>query len=245
MSEQPLISICIPVYLTSWDSQRVLCELLQSINEQDYPQDRIRVKLSCQGVQGVSGMQDIIHMTNGVRSPEPQSIINPEGVDGPAKNTNSALSMAESEGYVKIMNQDDFFQSSTAISEMVDVLENSDTKWLVSACVHTDAKGEKRENIHIPSWPGEKGMVEGVNRLGCPSVAMFQADLLPQCDPNLILCMDCDMWIQMVKKAGLPLIYRKCDIVIRMWDEQLSNQIDYARSLETDKIYLRKKYGYA
>ena len=83
------------------------------------------------------------------------------------------------------------------------------------------------------------------NPPGCPSVAMFRASMMPECDPNLQLCMDCDLWIQLYKKAGAPIIRRTPDVVIRMWDDQLSNQLDYARALETDKVYMRQKYGYS
>ena len=237
---QPFVSICIPVYYSGPGVPRVLDELLTSIEMQDYPAKTALVSIQdCEAAP----KQELEEVVSGrvmmTFSPDP-SVAN-----GPATNTNSAMMLANPDGYIKLMNQDDFFESPTALSDMVSALEDNDARWLVSACVHTDSAGEKREHIHVPSWPGKKGMVEGVNRFGCPSVAMFEAELAPACDPNLLLCMDCDMWIQMVRKAGLPLIHRKPDVIIRMWDEQLSNQIDYARALETDKIYLRKKYGYS
>ncbi len=254
MSERPIVNVCIPVYYSGPEVPRVLDRLLTSIEEQDYPYWRIHPILSIQKCN-LSEYTEIIQVMHKKRdipgNPFPQrscSSINPLGdVDGPAKNTNSALLMVDPNpnSYVKLMNQDDFLDSPTAISDMVDALENNDAKWLVSTCVHTDAEGEKRERIHIPGWPGEKMMVEGVNRIGCPSVAMFRSDVLPKCDPNLALCLDCDMWIQMVRKVGEPLIHNKPHVVIRMWDQQLSNQLNYAQALETDKIYMRQKYGYA
>ena len=73
---------------------------------------------------------------------------------------------------------------------------------------------------------------------------MFERAIAPECDPRLLLCLDCDLWIQLYQTAGAPIIRNVPDIVIRMWDDQLSKQLDYARALETDKVYLRKKYGY-
>ncbi len=239
-TNKPLVSICIPVYYSGPEAPRVLGELIDSINTQDYSNVRV-----CLSVQKCNAAEFDSIMEVARRSKHTREVLRPTAeVDGPAKNTNSALSMAKSEGYIKLMNQDDFFDSPTALSDMVGVLEDKDGRWLMSMCVHTDSAGEQRERVHVPTWPGEKGMVEGANTLGCPSIAMFRADTLPTCDPNVLLCMDCDMWIQMVRKVGVPLIYRKPDIVIRMWDEQLSRQINYVESLENDKAYMRQKYGY-
>ena len=167
----------------------------------------------------------------------------PQGRGCPANNTHAAMHRGEGK-YIKIMNQDDFLDSPTTISEMVDELENNEARWLVNTCIHTDEYGEKRERLHHPYWPGEKGMVEGINRFGCPSVSMFERSVMPELDPGLLLCMDCDMWIQLYRKAGAPIIRNVPDVVVRMWENQLSNKLDYARALETDKVYLRAKYGY-
>jgi len=237
---QPFVSICIPVYYSGPEIPRVLDILLTSIEAQDYP--RIHTILSiqaCDEAEYVDKLSEVV-------SQRGCTIFYPliSSVNGPAENTNSAIAFAAHDGYTKIMNQDDFLDSVTTISEMVEAIETSESEWLVNSCIHTDSVGEKRERLHVPSWPGEKGMVEGINRIGCPSVSMFKTKIRPECDTNLVLCLDCDMWIQLYRKAGAPVIRNVPDVVIRMWDNQLSNQINYARSLEADKIYMRKKYGY-
>ncbi len=241
MTERPIVSICVPVYYSGTETARVLEKLLVSIREQDYPQHRLDICLSLQRSE-IKNSQSLayLHDKYGCYTIYPLA-----DVDGPAKNTNSALSLACDEDYIKIMNQDDFLDSPTAISEMVAELEGSDARWLVNACIHTDSDGTVRERPHYPYWPGEKGMVEGVNRFGCPSVVMFEASGKPRCDPGLILCMDCDLWIQLYRTLGAPILRNVPDVVIRMWDDQLSNQLDYGKSLEIDKIYMRSKYGYA
>lgn len=239
MSSQPVVSICIPVYYSGPDVPRVLKELLDSIESQDYA--NIQTYVSIQETTYEEAMELCSVMaTRGIIVAMPTA-----EVDGPAKNTNHAMSLSSGDGYIKIMNQDDFLDSPTAISEMVEMLEGEDQQWLVNACIHTDADGQVRERPHVPFWPGEKGMVEGINRFGCPSVVMFHNSIMPDCDPELELCMDCDMWIQLYKNGGAPAIRYVHDVVIRMWPNQLSNQINYERALETDKIYMRKKYGYA
>jgi glycosyltransferase involved in cell wall biosynthesis len=239
----PLVSICIPVYYSGPEIPRVLDELLASIETQDYAD--IEVVTSFQGSWDFeidSQIEDLVQKYI-ARGMSINYSIAPIDTDGPAKNTNNALELASGD-LIKIMNQDDLFDSNSAISEMVAQLQSSSSHWLINACIHTDGNGSVRERPHLPSWPGEKGMVEGVNRFGCPSVVMFESDYKPLCDPELILCMDCDMWIQMHRKMGMPAMRNTPDVVIRMWDDQLSNQLDYPKSLETDKVYMRNKYDY-
>ncbi len=240
MSELPFVNVCIPVYYSGPEVPRVLDELLTSIEAQDYPFIKTIVSIQ-ETTQKESWELFKVMATRGivVSVPVPEDEVN-----GPAKNTNHAVTLSY-EGYIKIMNQDDFLDSENTIREMVEMLEGSEHRWLANTCVHTDSEGIKRERVHTPFWPSEKGLVEGINRIGCPSVSMIHSSIMPECDPNLVLCMDCDMWIQLYHKAGMPVIRNVPDVVIRMWDQQLSNQIDYARALETDKIYMRQKYGYA
>lgn len=236
---RPVVSICIPVYYSGPDVPRVLNELLTSIEAQDYPQIRKIVSLQACDKEDMNKLRAVVANRN-ILTYYPLAT----SVNGPAQNTNVAMNFVGQDGYIKIMNQDDFLDSPTTISEMVEMVEQSNARWLVNACIHTDKDGQVRERPHRPFWPGEKGMVEGVNRFGCPSVVMFDAKLSMGCDPALEYAMDCDMWIQLYKAAGAPIIRNVPDVVIRMWDTQLSNQLDIGPALERDKAYMRDKYGY-
>ena len=252
MIEVPSVYICIPVYYSGPEIPRVLDELLTSIEAQDYPDYRLHTCLSIQKCEIDQFVELVKVMTKdlpgskfGKRS---VSSIHPlEDVKGPAMNTNSALEFAgvgRHDGYIKIMNHDDILNSPTAISDMVQTLENSQARWLASACYHTDGVGVKRERLHMPAWPGEKAMVEGVNRIGCPSVVMFDARLQLKCDVDVLYAMDCDMWIQLFQQAGPPVIHSHPDVVVRMWEDQLTENLNIPRQLEQDKATMRKKYGY-
>ena len=232
------VSVCIPAYYSGPETPRVLGELLDSIAMQDYHDIEVVVSLQKSGdTEGDRLMLEPL-VKHCVKLLTPG-----KDVDGPAKNVNFAMAAATGD-YVKIMNQDDFLGRHTTLTEMVRLLRDTGKPWLVNACVHTGADGKARDRVHYAQWPGKKNMVEGMNRFGCPSVSMFPRAAIPECDPELILCMDCDMWIQLVDNLGVPVIRMTPDVVIRMWDAQLSNQLDYGRSLETDKVYMRKKYGY-
>jgi hypothetical protein len=242
---KPIVSICIPVYYSGPDTPRVLDKLLTTIDYQDYPYESMQVCLSIQqcataeyaeltAVMTASRKKKIVHVTPGAE------------VNSPSTNTNSAMSLAVPGGYTKIMNQDDFFNHHSSITEMVNALEKTQRDWLVSDCIHTDKDGQTRYNLHNASWPGEKGMVEAINQVGCPSVCMFKTDLGVEFDthPDVCYAMDCDFYIQMARKAGSPVHFQRPDIVVRMWDAQLTNQMNVAQQIEKSKVHMREKYGY-
>jgi len=236
----PLVNICIPVYHSSPGVPKVLDQLLISIKAQSYPNIVTIASVQHSDLDPYSNA-----ISNVIRGRGLITVYRKEGEpSGPAVNTNSAMSLAHRSDYIKIMNQDDFLNSPTVIEEMVTTLENSDSKWLASACIHTHGDSGDRYHLHTPHWPGEKNMVEGVNCIGCPSVVMFDSSLALECDPDILYAMDCDMWIQLFRQAGLPIIYNKPNIVVRVWENQLTSQLNIPRQLEADKIAMRKKYGY-
>lgn len=241
MSEQPLVGICIPVYYSGPDVLRVLERLLISIQAQDYPYGRLHTFVSLQHCD----LDAFARMATLLTRYQINTIYPQDNVKGPAMNTNSAMSIATGCDFIKIMNQDDFLEHSDAISSMVGAMQATGAKWLASACTHTDSLGNKRERLHVPSWPGERAMVEGVNHIGCPSVIMFSSELKLECDPNVLYAMDCDMWIQLFRQGGTPFIYQKPAVVVRMWDNQLTRNLNVPRQLELDKTAMRKKYGYS
>lgn len=233
------VDICIPTYYASEETPRVLRALIHSINDQDY--DNIVV---CAAVQSVGDAEKNKAIMSVLAECTKECIAIGNNQHGPAGNTRAAINLGHGE-YVKIMNHDDLLDRPDAISAMVNKLQSTSAQWLVNACQHTDAAGEVRNRLHVPFFPGVKALIEGQNRLGCPSVVMYERSLNIDFDPNLALCMDCDMWIQLFHQAGAPDILNTPHIVVRMWEQQLSNQLDYASSLETDKSYMRNKYGYA
>ena len=235
----PQVDICIPTYYAHPETPRVLQHLVDSINEQSY--DNIAV---CTALQSGATPDENHELTSALGSLTKQACCIVNDHPGPANNTNAAITLGHGK-YVKIMNHDDFLDDKDAIAKMVAILEANPGRWLVTACEHTDSAGAIRNRLHQPFWPGEKNMVEGVNRLGCPSVAIFPRDIAPWCDPDLALCMDCAMWIDLARAGGEPLILREPLVVIRGWEANLSNQINYAQCLETDKRYMRSKYGHA
>lgn len=228
---EPAISICIPTYDANGAGPLVLSRLLQSIEEQSFKDYEVIISNHSALLDVEASGYKILAYT--------------EHQGSSAYNTNNAIQHAKGK-YIKIMNHDDFFHHENVLRDMHHALENSEKQWSICQCVHTDANETQLYNHHTPSWPGEKGMVEAVNRLGCPSVLMYEAslDVRFDTDPDILYAMDCDLYIQLFRKAGEPLRHNDIGVVIRMWDQQLSNQVNIAQEIERGKAYMRNKYGY-
>lgn len=236
---QPLVSVCVPTYHANGEQERILRRLIKSINEQVYP----NIELVISDQAALPGKQQTIReLVDGKIRVKYLAFEDKSGIS--AYNTNNAILNASGD-LINILNHDDFYYHPTALSEMVAKLEETGRGWLAAACMHTNANETVIERLHTPYWPGERSMVEGANHIGCPSVVLYRKSLNLKCDPNVIYGMDCDMWIQLFRASGEPAAIHSPAVVIRMWDQQFTQQMNTARQLELDKAEMRKKYGYS
>jgi len=235
---KPLVSICVPTYHANGQQERILKRLIKSVREQVYP--NIELVISDQDALPEKG-QAIHEFTDGKARVKYLAFDDKSGIS--AHNTNNALLNASGD-LIHILNHDDFYYHENALRDMVGQLEATKRGWLAAACLHTDANETRLERPHSPSWPGEHALVEGVNRIGCPSVVLYRKELGLRCSEQITYAMDCDLWIQAFRASGEPAILPSVAVVIRMWDQQFTAQMNSAKQLELDKISLRAKYGY-
>jgi len=236
---QPLVSICVPTYHANGEQERILTRLIMSVKEQVYP--NIELVISDQDATEKKE-RAILKFLDAKVQLRYLDFKDDSGIS--AHNTNNALAHATGE-YIQVLNQDDFFYHENALRDAIPLLQSSGKKWLAAACLHTDDYETYLDRLHTPVWRGEKSMVEGVNSIGCPSVVIFERSLKLRCDPNVFYAMDCSMWIDLFRSGGEPVILSDVAVVIRMWKNQLTNQINVPRQLELDKVEMRKKYGYS
>ena len=235
---QPLVSICVPTYHAKGEQERILTRLIMSVKEQTYP--NIELVISDQDASPRKE-QAILHFLDGKVTLRYLDFKDDSGIS--AHNTNNAVAHATGK-YVQILNHDDFLYHENALRDIVPLLEGSDKKWLASACLHTDNFETYLERLHVPDWPGEAAMANGVNKIGCPSVVVFERSLGLTCSEDIVYAMDCDLWIQAFRAGGEPMILSDVAVVIRMWDNQFTNNMNTAQQLEQDKAAMRKKYGH-
>ncbi len=236
---QPLVSICVPTYHANGEQERILRRLVKSVREQTYP----NIELIISDQDALPGKdKTIIHeFYDGKVKVKYLAFEDTSGIS--AHNTNNAILNASGD-LIHILNHDDFYYHENALRDMVAQLEATGRKWLAAACLHTNANETVLERPHSPRWPGEHAMVEGVNTIGCPSVVLYRKELGLRCTPEIVYAMDCDLWIQAFRACGEPAVLPGVAVVIRMWEQQFTKQLDSAQQLERDKVALRAKYGY-
>ncbi len=234
----PLVSICVPTYHANGEQARILKRLLKSVREQVYP--NIELVISDQDALPEKD-QSVHEFMDGKVRVKYLAFKDDSGLS--AHNTNNAILNASGD-FIHILNHDDFYYHENALRDMVTQIEGTGRKWLAAACLHTNSNETKLERPHMPSWPGEHAMVEAVNRIGCPSVVLYRKELGLRCSEKITYAMDCDLWIQAFRAGGEPAILPSVAVVIRMWEQQFTKQMDSAQQLERDKIALRAKYGY-
>lgn len=236
---QPLVSICVPTYHANGEQERILTRLIMSVKEQTYP--NIELVISDQDASPRKE-QAILKFLDAKVTLRYLDFKDDSGIS--AHNTNNALAHATGK-YVQVLNHDDFFYHENALRDAVPLLESSDKRWLAAACLHTDNFETYLERLHVPAWKNEKDMVECINTIGCPSVVVFERSLGLKCDEDIVYAMDCDLWIQAFRAGGEPVILPDVAVVIRMWTNQLTNQVNVPQQQEQNKITMRKKYGHS
>jgi len=236
---QPLVSICVPTYHANGEQERILTRLIMSVKEQVYP--NIELVISDQDATDKKKAAILKFLDDKVKLTY-LDFKDDSGIS--AHNTNNALAHATGE-YVQILNHDDFFYHENALRDAIPLLQSSGKKWLAATCLHTDDYETYLDRLHTPQWNSEKGMVEGVNSIGCPSVVVFERSLGLKCSEDIVYAMDCDLWIQAFRAGGDPVILPDVAVVIRMWKNQFTNQMNTAKMLEEDKARMRIKYGHS
>ena len=139
-------------------------------------------------------------------------------------NTNNGILKATGE-YIKILFLDDYLAHENALQDIA----NYKFDWLVTAC----------SNNSSPYYADE--IKRGVNKIGSPSVLTFKNQNPLLLNEELNWVVDCDYYIRLYRKYGLPVISNKVNVVIGIGDHQVTNHLsDEAKLKEVE--YLCQKY---
>lgn len=141
-----------------------------------------------------------------------------------AKNTNAAIKKAKGD-IIKILYMDDCLAQVDSLEQIVN---NFDKGWLASGCVHSD--GEHIFNEHFPSWNDR--MKEGMNTIGSPSVVAFENNNPLLFDEELSWMLDCDLYVRLYEKYGMPTLLDHVNVIIGLGDHQTTNKLS-----DKDKMY--------
>lgn len=150
-----------------------------------------------------------------------------------AQNSNSAIKAARGD-IIKILYQDDYFESEHALQTIVDAFRGG---WLATGCLH-DYNGSLI-NPHMPEWTDD--IEKGNNKIGSPSVIAFENKEPLLFDETLGWLLDCDLYKRLYERYGEPTyVYEYCS-VIGIHPGQATNVISNNEKLK-EQQYLNSKY---
>jgi len=155
-------------------------------------------------------------------------------IKGIAANLNNAIRCAITP-FIKIMFQDDFFFRNDVLEHVVNELESSDCLWYVSACNHyNELTGECYEAF----FPRKSNrLLLGNNSISSPSVVSFKREAFEPFSERLTYLVDCEWYLRMSHKHGLPIFGNRIEVSNRIHDSQATH---WAKAYLESEIVLSK-----
>jgi glycosyltransferase involved in cell wall biosynthesis len=228
------VSICIPTYDKDGSNLSFIEECIVTCIMQDYNNFDIIVS-------DHSPSDNVFNLVQKINNNKIKYFKYNDNIGWPAHNTNNAISKSDGD-LIKIMNQDDYFLSSDALSKMVKELKNN--KWSLISFKHIDNESKQ---IYNPMTPRimEDGthLLGGINTIGCPSVGLFPNGNF--FDVGVTYMIDCELWYHLFKKYGHPGIVSDYGLMIRTGKHNLTSQLENESEmmLRKDINYVKQKYN--
>lgn len=227
------ISICIPTYDDDGSNIPLISKNLNSCLSQNYEDYEIIVS-------DHSKKDNVKNLILEIGSDKIKYIKNDKNIGYPAYNTNNAIINSSGE-FIKIMNQDDYFNNENVLKNMAELTKNH--KWVLSGFVHLNNNNQSFFNYMIPRIDGNgTHLLDGINTVGCPSVGLIPKGELIDVDVTYMI--DCELWYRLFIKFGYPGVVNDHNIIIVMGDHNLSTKLinDSKSMILKDKDYCYKKY---
>lgn len=155
-----------------------------------------------------------------------------------SQNVNNCIRNSSGE-LIKILCQDDYLFDRYSIEKTVDAFK-SDNYWLVSKYVHANINKTELYNPHEP-YINENLLF--TNTIGTHSCLTIRNDDLIYFDEHLIWFVDCEYYIRLIKKFGLPIFLKDITMVQTQWKGQVTNTLATELVRNKEQIYLKQTYG--
>lgn len=145
--------------------------------------------------------------------------------------SNLNLLIPQSSGsIVKILFQDDFFISKTALEMTQYIFKKSNVIWAVCASRNYDE--ETGQYIREVNPKFSRRLVKGVNTIGSPSVVSFKKDCFLPFNKNLVWMLDCEWYLQMQHRFGNPYVFKGFQIANRLHRYQATHKAKHKLNSE-------------
>ena len=231
MRNNPKLSVCIPAYEMNGLGATYLEESFRILAKQTL--DSFEVIVSDQSVNDdvkelCEAWQGRFHLCH---------YWNRDGERQASANINHALERARGAVH-KVLFQDDFILSETALQEIFNAFDGQEAMWLLTGSGITK-DGQTIERPMVPHLTPKLHF--GKNTVSSPSVLALRASCEHRFDENLIWLLDVDSYARLWEKFGNPIILPETLVANRLHADQVSESID--RDLQKRELdYVRKKF---
>lgn len=158
---------------------------------------------------------------------------------GICSNINNSIKICSSK-IVKILFSDDFIFDANYIELVVNSFKDTNKRWLVSSCNHTDGVNYYRD--FYPKW-NENILTN--NTYSSPSTITVIKEYFEDFDDNLKMLLDTDFYYRMYHLHGEPIYLNSVKISNREHNERISclmqSTSDYQEVLKNEIDYCYKK----
>jgi hypothetical protein len=135
---------------------------------------------------------------------------------------------------VKILFQDDFFISNSALADINYAFEIGNTIWVVSASRNFDSNTGHYVRDIVPKF--KRKISNGVNSIGSPSVVAFRKDHFLPFNEDLIWMLDCEWYLSMQHMYGDPKVISDFHIANRLHRFQATHYAKYNQDVEKSLV---------
>lgn len=206
------ISVCIPLHDPRELHYDFLQEALESLSIQTLYPKEVLIAGSCKPTY----LDKLLETFN--------KIFPIKFISNKSTSTSSNLNLLvphSSGSIVKILFQDDFFISNSALEITNYIFLETNTIW--AACMSRNYDNEKREYIRNVNPKFRNKIAKGINSIGSPSVISFKKDYYLPFNENLVWMLDCEWYLQMQHRFGNPYIIKDFQIANRLHQHQATH----------------------
>lgn len=231
----PLVSVCIPAYEMHGKGVEFLEKAVESVLAQAYPNKQIIVS--------DHSVTDDVEVLCRTKWPTAVAYLrNVEGRGSGAANVNNAINFAAG-AVIKPLFQDDFLGEADCLEQVVGACAGG--RWCAVACMHTNADGLVRHWFHVPTVPSNpNSLLRGVNSIGCPSVVAWPAIAGLRFDTSTINLMDTEMYFNLLRKIGPPVLLKdKPFVIVRAWEGSVTSTTVTDALTTAEASFLFGKHG--
>jgi glycosyltransferase involved in cell wall biosynthesis len=133
----------------------------------------------------------------------------------------NAIIPFSSSAITKILFMDDFFIDNQALQEIENKFNDSDLIWLASGSKNYADVSKRFVRTIRPKLT--KGIIEGINTIGCPSVISFRTDKFLPFNEDTAWMLDCEWYLRMTHHYGKPGYIASPQIASRLHPGQASH----------------------